>query len=412
MTPRSRLLLIAALLCGSTLLNYADRLAFSVVSVEVRQEFKLKESDYGQIVTLFLGAYALMYAVSGAMVDRMGTKRGFAVFMAAWSLAQMAHGFAMGKWSLAGCRIGLGLAEPAAWPAAAKAVKEWFAPAQRGLGMGIFNAGTSLGSAIAQPLVSILALRYGWRMAFIVTGAMGFLWLAAWWLIYYTPASAAVQQPEARSRQRSSAWAIFKQPGCYTLTMARFFTDPVIYFVIFWLPEYLRKERAFDLAAVGKYAWVPFAFGGAGYVFGGWLSGWLMGRGWPTGRARKFVMACGALCLPGVMLAPLVPEPWMAIGATCFLTFGHALWVANLQTLPTDLFRDSEIGTASGFTGCGGAIGGMIANLATGYAVMHFSYTPLFLLAGLLHPLSAVLVYRFLPEREFVRRSGAATANP
>ncbi len=153
MTPRSRLWWIAALLCASTLLNYADRLAFSVVSVEVRREFALKESDYGQIVTLFLAAYAVMYAVSGYLVDRLGAKRGFGVFMAAWSLAQMAHGFALGKWSLAACRIGLGLAEPAAWPAAAKAVKEWFAPARRGLGMGIFNAGTSLGSAVAQPLV-------------------------------------------------------------------------------------------------------------------------------------------------------------------------------------------------------------------------------------------------------------------
>ena len=185
------------------------------------------------------------------------------------------------------------------------------------------------------------------------------------------------------------------------------FTDPVIYFVIFWLPEYLRKERGFDLAMVGKWAWVPFAFGGVGYVFGGWLSGWLMQRGWSVGRARKFVMACGAAFLPGVIVAPLVPEPWMAIGATCFLTFGHALWVANLQTLPTDLFRDSELGTASGFTGAGGAIGGMIANLATGYVVMQFSYAPIFLLAGLLHPLSAVLVYRMLPEREFTRRAGA-----
>jgi len=405
MTPRSRLWWIAALLCASTLLNYADRLAFSVVSVEVRREFALKESDYGQIVTLFLAAYAVMYAVSGYLVDRLGAKRGFGVFMAAWSLAQMAHGFALGKWSLAACRIGLGLAEPAAWPAAAKAVKEWFAPARRGLGMGIFNAGTSLGSAVAQPLVSILALRYGWRFAFIVTGGMGFIWLAAWMLIYYTPAQPAPDS-KAAPAPRSSWWAIFKQPGCYGLTLARFFTDPVIYFVIFWLPEYLRKERGFDLAMVGKYAWVPFAFGGAGYVFGGWLSGWLMDRGWSTGRARKFAMACGAAFLPGAMLAPLVPEPWMAIGATCFLTFGHALWVANLQTLPTDLFRDSELGTASGFTGAGGAIGGMIANLATGYVVMQFSYTPLFLLAGLLHPLSAVLVYRFLPEREFARAAG------
>ena len=221
MSLKTRLWLIAALLCASTLLNYADRLAFSVVSVDVRREFGMNESDYGQIVTLFLAAYAIMYAGSGYMVDRLGTKRGFGVFIAAWSLAQIAHGLAIGKWSLALCRFSLGLAEPAAWPAAAKAVKEWFPPAQRGLGMGIFNSGTSLGSAIAQPLVSVLALKYGWRSAFIVTGGMGFIWLAAWWWIYYTPAQT---EPEAEvAKGPRTPWlTILKQPGCYSLVLARF----------------------------------------------------------------------------------------------------------------------------------------------------------------------------------------------
>lgn len=154
---------------------------------------------------------------------------------------------------------------------------------------------------------------------------------------------------------------------CYTLILARFFTDPVIYFVIFWLPEYLQKERGFDLAMVGKYAWVPFIFGDIGYLLGGWLSGRLMQAGWSLPRARRFVMYLGATCMPVAIAAPLVPSATMAIGATCFLTFGHALWVANIQTLPTDLFRSSEVGSATGFSGMGGAIGGIFANLGTGY---------------------------------------------
>jgi ACS family hexuronate transporter-like MFS transporter len=188
---------------------------------------------------------------------------------------------------------------------------------------------------------------------------------------------------------------------CYTLIIARFFTDPVIYFIIFWLPEYLRKERHFDLAMVGKYAWVPFIFGGVAYILGGWLSGWLMGRGWTLPKARKFIMLLGAAFLPVAIVAPLLSEAWMAIAATCFATFGHGFWVANLQALPTDLFHGQEMGTASGFSGMGGAVGGILANLGTGWVVQHFSYAPVFLMAGLMHPLSAGLVYWLLPDRYF-----------
>ena len=178
-------------------------------------------------------------------------------------------------------------------------------------------------------------------------------------------------EPAAVSSQGSRPdWKrVIRMRECYTLIVARFFTDPVLYFAIFWLPEYLRKERGFDLAMVGKYAWVPYLFGDIGYVFGGWLSGRLMQAGWTLPRARKTVMAIGAACMPVVIAAPHVPEAWMAIAATCFLTFGHAFWVSNLQAIPTDLFRGGEMGTATGFSGMGGAVGGMIANLGTGFLV-------------------------------------------
>lgn len=194
---------------------------------------------------------------------------------------------------------------------------------------------------------------------------------------------------------------VIRMRACYSLILARFFTDPVIYFVIFWLPEYLRRERGFDLAMVGQYAWVPYIFGDIGYPLGGWLSGHLIRRGWSLPRARKFVMLVGAAFLPVAILAPFVPAAWMAIAATCFVTFGHAFWVANLQALPIDLFHGREIGTATGFSGMGGAIGGALAALGTGWAVQHFSYTPVFLLAGLMHPLSAALIYWLLPDRYF-----------
>ena len=415
---------IAALLFLATTLNYADRLALSVVSSDLRREFAMTEQDYSYILTAFLLAYAIMYAGSGYLVDRLGTRIGFSVFIFTWSVAAMLHGLARGKWSLGACRFLLGLGEPGNWPAAAKAVSEWFPANQRALGIGIFNAGSSMGSALAPPVVAYLTIHYGWRFAFLFTGSLGLIWLAAWLLLYDPPHKnrwlGKDEYLEIKDHVRPPAETVPAPAGsvnwrkligmrqCYTIIIARFFTDPVIYFIIFWLPEYLRKERGFDLAMVGKYAWVPFIFGDIGYVLGGWLSGRLMRAGWRLPRARKFVMLLGASCLPVAIVAPLVPAPWMAIAATCFATFGHAFWVSNLFTLPTDLFRGNEVGTTSGFSGMGGAVGGMIANLGTGWLVQHYSYAPVFLIAGLMHPLSFGLVYWLLPDRYFGKESGAS----
>ncbi|MCZ2079511.1 MAG: MFS transporter [Bryobacteraceae bacterium] len=412
---------IAAMLCMATMINYADRLTLAVVSVEVRNEFGMTEQDYSYILALFMLAYAIMYAGSGYIVDRLGTRRGFAVFIFSWSLAQMMHAFTRGKTSLGAARFALGLTEPGNWPAAAKAIAEWFPASQRALGVGIFNAGSSLGSAIAPPMVAVITLHYGWRASFIFTASLGFVWLSFWLLLYnpphrnrwlrqseYEAMKDHIRPPEETLPADSNTlnWRrVIGMRQCYTLILTRFFTDPVIYFVIFWLPEYLRRERGFDLALVGKYAWVPFIFGDLGYVLGGWLSGRLIRSGWSLPRARKFVMLLGASVMPAAMLAPFVSEAWMAIAAICFVTFGHAFWVANLQTLPTDLFRATEVGTATGFSGMGGAIGGVLAQLGTGYIVTHFSYAPIFLLAGIFHPLSAALTYWLLPDRYFKQRA-------
>ncbi len=418
--PKLKWVLVAMLFLATTL-NYADRLTLSVVSPEIRRDFGMNEQDYSHVVTIFLAAYAIMYAGSGYVVDRLGTRRGFAVFMGTWSVAQMLHGLAGGKWSLAACRFLLGLGEPGNWPAAAKAVGEWFPPNQRALGIGIFNAGSSFGSMLAPPVVAYLTLRYGWRFAFVLTGSVGFLWLIAWLLLYWPPHQNHWLRPEEYAEMKDQVkppdetapaasaridWRkVISMRECWTLILARFFTDPVIYFVIFWLPEYLHKERGFDLAMVGRYAWVPFLFGDIGYVLGGWLSGRLMRAGWPLPVARKFVMFLGAVVMPAAIFAPLVPEVWMAIAATCCMTFGHAFWVANIQALPVDLFSGREVATATGFSGMGGAVGGMLANMGTGWVVSRFSYSPIFLIAGLMHPLSMVLIWKLLPDRYFLRRA-------
>jgi ACS family hexuronate transporter-like MFS transporter len=399
--------IVAGLLLISTMINYTDRLTLSVLITDMRGHLSLSEPDYAQIVSVFLCSYAIMYAVSGYIVDRLGTRRGFALFAFGWSVSQMLHAFARGKWSLAGCRFLLGLTEPGNFPAAVKAIREWFPEERRALGVGIFNAGSSLGAAVASPLAAFLGLRYGWRFAFVFTGALGLVWLVFWLSIYYTPARTQPEEIEQPSSPRSPWRAVAANRDCLTLMLVRFLADPVIYFIIFWMPTYLQKERGFDLEMVGRYAWIPYVFGDIGYVFGGWLSGWLIQRGWGLAKSRKTAMAVGAFLLPAAIAAPLVPSARAAIAATCVVVFGHAVWIANLLTLPADLFPQRQVGTATGFSGMAGTVGGILANLATGYVVSHFSYSPVFAIAGLMHPLSMILVLVLLPDERFPRRTHA-----
>jgi MFS transporter, ACS family, hexuronate transporter len=393
--------IIAGLLLFSTMINYADRLTLAVLITDIRKSLSLDERDYSYIVSIFLFSYAIMYAVSGYIVDRLGTKRGFAVFVFGWSVSQMLHGLATGKWSLAGCRFLLGATEPGNFPAAVKAIQEWFPASRRALGVGIFNAGSSLGAAIASPMAAFIALRYGWRAPFLFTGALGLVWLICWLLIYYTPGDTpgGGAEVERRAPPPSSSWKLFVARPCVALMLARFFSDPVIYFVNFWLPAYLQKERGYDLAMVGRYAWVPYVFGGIGYLAGGWVSGKLVERGWTTTRARKTIMLAGACLMPAAIAAPLVPSAQAAIAAICVVTFGHAIWIANLLTLPADLFPRNQVGTVTGFSGMAGSVGGILANLATGYVIAKFTYLPLFVVAGLMHPLAIILVLVLLREK-------------
>jgi ACS family hexuronate transporter-like MFS transporter len=211
-----------------------------------------------------------------------------------------------------------------------------------------------------------------------------------------TPVVAEMAVPKA------SWWSVvLSRPGLMVI-LPRFLTDPVIYFVIFWLPNYLEKERGFDLSMIADHAWMPFVYGGVpGYLIGGLLSGWLMRSGRDVGRSRKIAMTIGAAFLPAAILAPFVPSSGLAIAAMCLVVFGHAVWISNLMALPVDLFSPGAVATAAGVSGMGGAIGGALANLFTGLIVTHFSYMPIFVCAGLLHPFAVLLVWRLLPERYF-----------
>ena len=416
--------LIAGMLFFSTLINYTARLTLSVVVGNVLHEFAMTERDYAQIVSLFLAAYAVMYAGSGYVVDRLGTRRGFGLFVSVWSAFQVLTGFAIGKWSLAATQFGLGLAEPGNFPAGVKTAHEWFPPHQRAAAVGIFNAGSSLGAALGAPVAAFLTVRYGWRSAFFFTGGLGFVWLVLWLTINPTPGSPrwltaskenGLEDPPVESaadalKSKRNTLRLLRSRPCLMLILARFLTDPVVYFMMFWLPRYLEKGRGFDIGMVGKYAWVPFFFAGGGYIVGGWLSGRLMRAGWSLPRARKTAMLLGACFLPSAIIAPRLPTASLAIVAVSFVLFGHAIWVSNVLTLPADLFHPNEVATGAGFSGMGGAISGIVATLCTGYVVTRFSYQPVFLLAGLMHPLAMALVFWLLPDRDFPKARVAEVA--
>ena len=251
---------------------------------------------------------------------------------------------------------------------------------------------------------------------------MGFVWVILWLIIYPPRGSrrwisaqkdnnlegrmAAPAAAADETRGKPNVLRLLRSRQCFTLILARFFTDPVAYFIIFWLPRYLEKARGFDTVMVGKYAWVPFFVGGTDFIFGGWLSGRLMRAGWSLPKARKTAMLVGACLLPSAILAPMAPNAGLAIAAICVLGFGHSVWITNLLTLPADLFDKNEVGTATGLTGTGGSISAVLAALGTGYIVMRFSYQPIFVLAGLLHPMSMALIFWRLPDRDFRKAGG------
>jgi ACS family hexuronate transporter-like MFS transporter len=337
-----------------------------------------------------------MYGFSGYWLDRMGTRNGMVVFVCFWSVFQILHGLAVGKWSFAACRFGLGLAEPGSFPAATKAIGEWFPARQRAIGVGIFNTGSVLGASLSAPLVAFLAIHFGWRAAFVFTGALGLVWVVLWLVLYESPqrnrwlsrkeaAELDVQETttETPAAKEQVNWLkILTSRAGFMLVLARFLTDPVIYFVMFWLPAYLEKERGFSLKMIGDLVWIPWAVGGTGYIFGGWLSGRLIRTGWKLGRSRKM----------------------------CVVVLGHAIWVTNLMTLPADLFPPGAVAKAAGFSGMGGAMAGALANWFTGSIVAHFSYLPIFIAAGLLHPISMLLLWWLLPERFFPDKDAGSLA--
>jgi len=401
---------IAFILSIAIAISYLDRQALSIAVAAIQKEIPLSNTDFSRLQIAFLAAYGLMYAGGGVLIDRLGTRRGFLVIMVAWSLACAAHGFATGFRSLALSRFLLGAGEGGGFPAATKAVAEWFPARERSTAMGIINAGTAIGAVVAPPLIAAIVLYADWRWAFIACGAAGLMWTVWWFVSYQTPADHRGLSVEERALISDAVedtpntavppipWlSLLRLRSVWGLVVAKFLTDGAWYFYLFWLPKYLYDARGFDVKQVGYYAWIPYAAAGIGSLTGGWFSSWLLTRGKSVDFARKAALGASAAVMPLIIFVTHVPVE-LAIVLFSIAFFGQQSWSTLVMIVPTDLFPRRSVASVAGLVGFGGAMGGIVSNLIAGRLLdLGMGYGTVFAIMGMCHVTAFVIILVAIP---------------
>lgn len=400
---------IAALLFLSTVINYIDRQTLSVLSPVLTRELHLSPIEYSNILTAFLAAYTVMYVGSGFLVDRWGTRLSLSVFMVWWSVSNMLHAFAQGVWSLGILRFLLGMGESGNFMAAFKAVSEWYPAKERAFVNGLINGGAAIGAVIAPPVITWINATYGWQPAFVVTGSLGFVWLAFWLYLYHPPETHpriteeerayVLADPAVSASTARVPWQqVLKYEQTWGLLLARFFSDPVWWFYLFWLPKYLVEQRGFTMAEMGMMAWMPYLAADAGALVGGWVSGRLITQGRDALKARMMVMLPFAMLMPLSLAVNHAPSRTLTLTLICLVTFSHMAWKTNQTTLTNDVFPKPMIGTVAGILAFGNGLGGTLFTWMTGYVVQWFGYEAIFILMSVLHPMSYFIVRRLVRQ--------------
>jgi ACS family hexuronate transporter-like MFS transporter len=414
---------ICGVLFFGSLINYVDRGTISILSHHVQRVFTMSESDYGWIIFSFQFAYGVMMLGFGRIIDRLGTRKGFALAMVWWSFAAMGQALARGVASFALACGFLGMGEAGNFPGSIKAVAEWFPKRERALATGIFNSGTAVGAVVAYPLVGWLFLRWGWQVAFVGTGALGLLCVAIWLLVYRLPRQhpwitpqelqhiEAVHEEDPDAAGAPLKWSkILTYREAWSFTLAKFMTDPVWWFYIFWLPKYLIEARHLSIENLRLFGFIPFLAAVPGSVAGGWLSGYLLRRGRSVNFSRKTALLVCALCMPAGILAVLSGSPWVALAFISIGTAAHQGWSANVFTLVSDMFAKKDVGSVVGIGGAAGAFGGALLAWVAGHVLQHHSYLPLFIIAGTMHPLAMVVVQLVVPKIKRIATVPESTA--
>ena len=400
---------ICALLFFATTINYVDRQVLGILKPTLAHALGWSEIDYGNIVLAFQAAYAVGLLAAGGLMDRVGTRLGYAASLALWSAAAMGHALARSAFGFGVARAALGLGEAGNFPAAIKAVAEWFPQRQRALATGVFNAGSNVGAIFAPLVVPLLALRYGWPSAFVVTGALGLLWLLFWLPLYRRPEEHPRLSPGEMAFIRSDpAEPLTKIPWgrllphrqTWAFAVGKFLTDPVWWFYLFWLADFLKKNYGIGLSKVSLPLVVIYLVADIGSVGGGWLSSSLIRRGWSVNAGRKTAMLLCAVCVVPVTFAVQAHHLWAAVGLISLAAAAHQGWSANLFTLVSDMFPRRAVGSVVGIGGMAGAVGGMVFAAAVGHCLQwtHSDYAPLFLVCGAAYLVALGLIQLLVPQ--------------
>ena len=404
---------IVGMIALATAINYLDRQNLPVAIVEIRKNFPISDSQYGLLNSLFLLAYGTMYAVGGRLLDKLGSRIGYAVMIIWWSLANVLHGLVSSVTGLGIARFLLGMGEGGGFPGSAKVVSEWFPVKERAMAFGIFNTGSSVGGAIAPPVIAFLIITLDWRWAFAITGAVGLVWAGIWLMTYTKPAqsrfataeekayvAAELQREKPDAEKEQIPWlSLVKFRKVQGLLTIKFLTDGAWYFFIFWLPKYLADVRGLDIKAIGAYAWIPFVFAGAGSFLGGWFSSYLLRRNVSLDLARKIPLGIAAFLLPASLL---ITQASLGTALIFFglAMFGHQCWSTLVQTLAADLYPSRMVGSVAGLMGALGTYGAMLFSLGIGVLIENQGYNPAFLISGILHPLSFLLIFVIIQKIE------------
>jgi len=395
-----------ALLVGAAIaISYLDRQTLPWAIKAIQADFPISNQVKAALDSAFLVTYGLMYLGGGWLMDRVGTRKGFLLVMTFWSLACASHGLARNAMSLAASRLMLGLGEGGGFPAATRAVAEWFTPKDRALAMGIVNAGTAVGAVIAPPLIVLVLTQVhwlqiaSWRWVFYLTGSLGLAWAVAWYFIYFTPDTGTANRGEEEQGPAITVAMLVARKEVRGVVIAKFLSDAAWYFYLFWLPKYLFEAQHFDLKQAGSLGWIPYAASGVGCLVGGALSSHLLGRGASVDIARKVALGFSAALMPWVMLVPHIPGIGWILLLFSLAFFGQQSWSTLVMVLPTDLVPRQAVGKLAGLVGLGGAMGGVVLGQTAGWLLDHgFSYTPVLTIAACLHLIAFGVICFSIPR--------------
>ncbi|MEO7675098.1 MAG: MFS transporter [Pyrinomonadaceae bacterium] len=401
---------ICALLFFATTINYVDRQVLGLLATPLQKEFGWSESDYGYIATAFTGAYAVGLLVVGLLMDWLGTRRGFSIAIVFWSLAAMSHAFARSAFGFGVARFALGIGEAGNFPAAVKTTAEWFPKKERAFATGIFNSGSNVGAIITPLVVPFIAINYGWQLAFIITGALGFIWLAFWLLLYRKPeeqqrlskAELAYIRSDPFEPTIKIAWAsLLNHRQTWAFAAGKFFTDPVWWFFLFWLAKFLNENYGLSLSQLSAPLIVIYLAADFGSIGGGYLSSALIKRGWTVNAGRKTAMLVCGLCVVPIYFAVHAANLWTAVAFISLAAAAHQGFSANLFTLVSDMFPRQAVGSVVGIGGFAGSISGMIAVAIIGNLLqLTGSYAPVFAVAGFAYLFALLVIHLLVPRLE------------